>query len=81
MKGSNTLMMGRGVVLGGTITEVSGTRFPVNVELALLLPISHPTTLHVHGFGVILMTSGLDDAFGGGVVSLDLGGGLGMVHF
>jgi hypothetical protein len=48
--------------------------------VALADAIADPIKAHVNGFGVALLDSVVDDAFGAGVVSLDWGCGLRPAH-
>ena len=44
-------VMGRGVVLGEIVTEVSAAGFPINEKLALPCAVLDPIEAHIDGFG------------------------------
>ena len=57
------------------------SRFPVDVEVSLLRPISQPVEAHVHGFGSFLLDSVVDDSLGCAIVSFDGCSGLRVTQF
>ena len=48
---SHNTVVGRIVVLGEVVTEVSAAGFPINEELALPVAVLDPIEAHVDGFG------------------------------
>ena len=76
--GSHPAMMSWGVVLGVIVSKVGGTRFPVDMVLALLDSVLEPVESHVNGFGATLLDCVVEDAVGTGIVNLERGGWLGM---
>ena len=78
---AHSLVMNGRMLFGEVVSKVATARGPIYVELALLDAITNPVKPHVHSFGALLFYRVVDDAKGSGVVSLDGGGWLGMVHF
>ena len=64
-------VMGRRVVLGGLVTEISVAGFPRNEKLALLGAVLDPIEAHVDGFGYFLFDCAFGEAFSGRVVDTD----------
>ena len=64
-------VMGRRVVLGEVVTEVSADGFPINEKLALPGAVLDPIEAHVGGFRNFLFDRTVGEAFSGGVVDAD----------
>ena len=64
-------VMGRKVVLGEIVTEVSAAGFPLNEKLALLGAVLDPIEAHIDGFGFFLLDCAVCKAFHGRVVDAD----------
>ena len=58
------------VVLAEVVAKVDGARCPVDDELSLLVAVADPVAAHVHGFGLVLFASAMDDAVGSSIVGL-----------
>ena len=52
---SHNTVMGRRVVLGEIVTEVSAAGFPINEKLALPGAVLDPIEAHIYGFGSFLI--------------------------
>lgn len=78
--GSHSAMVGRGVVLGVVVSKVCGSRFPLDMILALLDSVLEPVEPHVNSFGAMLFDCVVEDAIGTGIVNLERGGWLGMTE-
>ena len=63
--------MGRIVVLGEVVTEVSAAGFPINEKLALLCAVLDPIEAHVNGFGCFLFDCAVGKSFSSGVFEAD----------
>ena len=70
-----------GVVFGRVVSKIVLCTFPVDVELFLLLSVSHPVETHIHGFGSALYYGVGEDTDSAFVVKLEWSGALGMTHF
>ena len=68
--------MGRRVVLGEVVTEVSADGFPINEKLALPGAVLDPIEAHVYGFGFFLFDRVVGKAFIGGLFDADWSRGL-----
>ena len=58
-------VMGRRVMLGEIVTEVSATGFPINEKLALLGAVLDPIEAHIDGFGYFLLYGAVCETFRG----------------
>jgi hypothetical protein len=68
---AHTAMVSGCVVLGHIVCEVSSSRAPVDMELALVDTVFEPVEAHVNGFGSLLLDSAGEDALCYFVVSLE----------
>ena len=68
---SDLAMMRRGKMFGEVVAVIIFAALPIDFELTLANPISHPVKAHVDGFGAPLFHCVVDDALGTGVVCLD----------
>ena len=64
-------VIGRRVVLGELVTEVSAARFPINEKLALPSAVLDPIEAHIDGFGYFLLYGAVCETFRGRVVDAD----------
>ena len=64
-------MMGRIVVLGEIVTEVSASGFPINEKLALPGAVLDPIEAHINGFGSFLIYGAVCETFRVRVVDVD----------
>ena len=78
---AHSLVTSGRMLFGEVVSKVATARGPIYVELALFDSITDPVKTHIHGLGLLLFYCVVDDANGCGVVCLDGGGWLGMVHF
>ena len=62
------------------IGEVGFGGFPIDVELTLLAPISHPMDAHIGAFKVFGFHRFIQNTPGGGIVGFDRGGALWVPH-
>ena len=63
--------MGRGVVLGEIVTEVSAAGLPINEKLTLPVAVLDPIEAHIDGFGYFLLYGAVCETFHGRVVDVD----------
>ena len=68
---SHDTVMGRRVVLGEIVTEVSAARFPINEKLTLPGAVLDPIEAHIDGFGSFLLYGAICETFRGRVVDAD----------
>ena len=68
---AHNTVMGRRVVLGEVVTEVSSAGFPINEKLALPGAVLDPIEAHINGFGYFLLYCAVCEAFRGRVVDGD----------
>ena len=68
---SHDTVMGRIVVLGKIVTEVSAARFPINEKLTLPGVVQDPIEVHIDGFGSLLLYDTVCETFCGRVVEMD----------
>ena len=68
---SHNMVMGRIVVLGEVVTEVSAAGFPINKKLALLGVVLDPIETHIDGFGYFFLYCAVGEAYCGRVVDAD----------
>ena len=68
---SHNTVMGRRVVLGELVTEVSSARFPINERLALPGAVLDPIEAHINGFGYFLLYCAVFETFRGRVFNAD----------
>jgi hypothetical protein len=66
------------MVFREVVSQVGGSAFPVDKELALADAVADPIEAHVNGFGALLLDSVIGNAHGTFIVSLDGCGGLGV---
>ena len=64
-------VMGRRVVLGEIVTEVSAAGLPINEKLALMGAVLDPIEAHIDGFGLFLFYDAVCETFRGRVVDTD----------
>ena len=76
--GSHDTMVGSRMVFGVVISEVLEAAIPVDEELALVDAVLNPEVSHGHSFGTTQFDGVVSDASGGGVISLDGSGALGV---
>ena len=67
---AHNAVMGRRVVLGEVVTEVSASGFPINEKLAFPGAVLDPIEAHVEDFGLFFDRT-VGEAFSGGVVDAD----------
>ena len=63
------------------VTQVFLSWVVVHGELSLYFAIKQPKISHFHRTGALTLHSIVDDTHGGGVITVDGNGGLGMAHF
>ena len=68
---SHDTVMGRRVVLGEIVTEVSAAGFPINEKLTLPGAVLDPIEAHIDGFGSFLLYGAICETFRGIVVDAD----------
>ena len=68
---SHNTVMGRRVVLGELVTEVSASGFLINEKLVLPGAVLDPIEAHIDGFGYFLFDCAVCKAFRGRVVDAD----------
>ena len=66
---SHNRVMGRRVVLGEIVTEVSATRFSINEKLALPGVVPDPIEAHIDGFDYFLLYGAVCETFHSRVVN------------
>jgi len=67
---ADSLMMGGWVMFGKVVCLVGGAWAPKNMILPLLLAITEPVKLHMHGLGAFVLDSVIGNITGSVVVSL-----------
>ena len=78
---ADSFVMEATVVFGWVVSEIVEPWLPVNIEHTLADSVTQPVESHVHGFGLLLLDGVVGNAHCGGIVCLDGGGSLGLVHF
>ena len=68
---SHDTVMGRRVVLGEIVTEVSAAGFPIDEKLTLPGAVLDPIEAHIDGFGYFLLYGSICETFRGRVVDTD----------
>ena len=68
---SHDTVMGRIVVLGEIVTEVSAAGFPINEKLTLPGAVLDPIEAHIDGFGCFLLYGAVCETCCGRVVDAD----------
>ena len=68
---SNNTVLGRRVVLGEIVAEVSSARFPINEKLALPGAFLDPIEANIDGFGYFFLYGAVCETFRGRVVDAD----------
>ena len=78
---SHDTVMGRRVVLGEIVTDVSAAEFPINEKLTLPGAVLDPIEAHIDGFGSFLLYGAICETFRGRVVNADWCWGLWVPEF
>jgi hypothetical protein len=81
IKRTESLVMGRGVVLCKVVTQVCVTGVPADVELSLLDAVLDPLVAHIHSLGSFLENIFVCNSICCGVVGFELSSVLGVSHF